>query len=110
MRGTSSASDKLEDVFTGFLGARKTSSVVIDADDNPIVAYSDEKLVKLAWWDGSHWKMETVLEAQAGTPFGQQVSMGVDAEGVLHLTFADVTSKARPGVKGSIMYAVGTPG
>jgi hypothetical protein len=102
--------DKLDNVFTGFFGARKTSSLVLGGDDNPILAYSDEKFVKLAWWDGSDWIIETVQEAQGSTPFGQQVSMGIDAEGVLHLTFADVTNKGRPGVKGSINYAVGTPG
>lgn len=102
--------DRLDNVFTGFFGARKTSSLVLDGDGNPIVAYSDEKFVKLAWWDGSDWNIETVQEAQPSTPFGQQVSMDIDAGGVLHLTFADVTNKGRPGVKGSIMYAVGTPG
>ena len=102
--------DRLDNVFTGFFGARKNSSLVLDGDDNPIVVYSDEQIVKLAWWDGSDWNLETVQEAQSGAPFGQQVSMGIDTEGVLHLTFADVKSKGRPGVKGSIKYAVGTRG
>ncbi len=43
---------KLENVVTGFLGARKNSSLVFDSEDNPIVAYSDEDVVKLALWDG----------------------------------------------------------
>ena len=101
--------DKLENVFTGFLGARKTSSVVLDADDNPIVAYSDEDVVKLAVWDGSQWLSETAFTSN-GTPWGQQVSMGIDEDGVLHLTFADVSAKSSPGVRGSVMYAKGTPG
>jgi len=101
--------DKLENVFTGFLGARKTSSIVLDGNDNPIVAYSDEDLIKLAVWDGGQWLIDTAFTAD-GDPFGQQVSMAIDGDGVLHLTFADVTSKSSPGVKGSVMYAKGTPG
>ena len=101
--------DKLEDVFTGFFGARKTSSLVLDGDDNPIVAYSDEKVVKLAVWDGSQWVSDTIKTAD-GAPLGQQVSMAIDSNGLLHLTFADVTRKGGPGVMGSILYALGTPG
>ncbi len=101
--------DKLENVSKGFFGARKTSSPVLDADDNPIVAYSDEVVIKLALWDGSDWTSETVLTAD-GDPLGQQVSMALDAENVLHLAFADVARKGSPGVKGSIKYARDTPG
>ena len=100
--------DKLEKVFTGFLGARKTSSIVLDADDNPIVAYSDEEVVKLAVWDGDQWLIETAFTSD-GIPWGQQVSMDIDSDGGLHLTFADVASKSSPGVMGSVMYAKGTP-
>ena len=101
--------DELEDVFGGHFGARKTSSLVLDAADNPIVAYSDESVIKLALWDGSNWISDTVLTAD-GDPLGQQVSMALDGDNVLHLTFADVTRKRDPGVKGSIKYARGTPG
>ena len=101
--------DKLENVFRGFFGARKTSSLVLDADDNPIVAYSDEAVIKLALWDGSNWISDTVLTAD-GDPLGQQVSLGLDGDNVLHLTFADVGRKGSPGVKGNIKYARGTPG
>ena len=101
--------DKLEDVALGHFGARKISSLVLDADDNPIVAYSDEKAVKLAILDGSQWVTDTIKTAD-GDPLGQQVSMAIDGNGLLHLTFADVTRKGGPGVKGSILYALGTPG
>ena len=100
--------DQLENVFRGFFGARKTSSLVIDRNDNPIVAYSDEDVVKLAIWDGFNWITDTVLTAD-GDPLGQQVSMAMDSDGVLHLTFADVSMKSSPGVVGSIKYAKGTP-
>ena len=101
--------DQLESVFTGFFGARKTSSLVFDRDDNPIVAYSDEAIIKVAIWDGSNWITDTVLTAD-GDPLGQQVSVAMDIDGVLHLTFADVTRKSSPGVTGSIKYARGTTG
>ena len=100
--------DKLNDVFLGFFGARKTSSVVLDEDDHPIVVYSDEDVIKLGWWDGARWNLETVLTAIEST-LGQQVSLGIDQAGSLHLTFADMTVKAPPGVEGAVKYAKGTP-
>ncbi len=100
--------DKLDNVFLGHFGARKTSSLVLDPQDNPIVAYSDEQVIKLAWWDGSRWKIETAVEA-GGTTLGQQVSLALDGSGVLHLTFADKVVKSSPGVTGLIKYARGTP-
>ena len=89
-------------------GARKTSSLVLGTDDRPIVAYSDEQIVKVAWWDGSRWYLETVLTVE-DPPLGQQVSLAVDGSGVLHLTFADVTRKGGAGVKGAVKYARGIP-
>ena len=100
--------DRLEAPFLGFLGARKNSSLVLDGQDNPVVAYSDERAVKVAAWDGSTWAIETVHTA-GSDPLGQQVSLSMDPSGGLHLTFAVVTRKSPPGVKGPIMYASGTP-
>lgn len=99
--------DKLDDVFLGFLGARKNSSLVLDPDDNPIVAYSDEQAIKLAWHDGSQWNLEPVLTA-GDSPLHQQVSLALDSNGDLHLTFADVERRSDPGVRGPIKYARGT--
>ena len=81
--------DKLEDVALGHFGARKTSSLVLHPDDSPIVAYSDESVIKLALSDGSDWVTHTVLTVD-GDPLGQQVSMALDGDGVLHMTFAEV--------------------
>ena len=100
--------DKLDSVFQGFFGARKTSSVVVGLDNNPVVAYSDEALLKVASWDGTQWNAETVTTAGC-QPLGQQVSLTLDPQGVLHLTFADARRKAGPGVIGNVMYARGTP-
>ena len=99
---------ELSNVVIGHFGARKISSLVLDKNDNPIIAFSDEDIIKLAWWDGSEWQVETVLTAE-GTPLGQQVSLALDNDGVLHLTFADAAGKRPPGVTGVIFYAMGTP-
>ena len=72
------------------------------------MVYSDLQVIKVAWWDGSKWNLETVLNAD-GLPFGQQVSIAIDAAGILHLTFANVERQGSPGVKGSILYARGVP-
>jgi hypothetical protein len=62
--------DKLDNLVVGFTGARKTSSIVLDFEQNSIVAYSDESVINLASSDGSEWILETVVEA-VGLPFGQ---------------------------------------
>ena len=62
--------DKLDNLVVGFTGARKTSSIVLDFEQNPIVAYSDESVINLASSDGSEWILETEVEA-VGLPFGQ---------------------------------------
>ena len=36
--------------------------------------------------------------------------MAIDGDGVLHLTFADVTDKGSPGVRGNVKYARGILG
>ena len=100
--------DKLDSVFLGHFGARKTNSLVLGTDDRPIVAYSDEQVIRVAWRDGSRWNLETVLTVE-DPPLGQQVSLAVDGSGVLHLTFADVTRKGGAGVKGAVKYARGIP-
>ena len=44
---------ELGNVVIGHFGARKINSLVLDENDNPIIAFSDEDVIKLAWWDGS---------------------------------------------------------
>ena len=68
-------------------------------------------MVKLASWNslnGGGWDIETVATADKA-PLGQQVDMALDGQGVLHITFADVSRKSQPGVLGTVMYARGTP-
>ena len=100
---------ELANVFLGHFGARRTSSLVLDEQDRPIVAYADEQEVKLGWWDGSSWHLDTVFTA-GDVPLAQQVSLDIDSSGTLHLTFATVSRKAQPGVVGDVMYARGVRG
>ena len=100
--------DELKNVSLGFHGARRISSLVLDQEDNPIIAYSDEQVIKVAWWDGSGWSVETVV-TDGESDLGQQVSLALDGSGVLHLTFADNTVKGGVGVLGTVKYARGTP-
>ncbi|MCH9018378.1 MAG: hypothetical protein IIB89_11540 [Chloroflexi bacterium] len=54
------------------------------------------------------WDIRTVAAAD-GADLGQQVSLALDPQGMLHLTFANVSRKGPPGVLGTVMYARGTP-
>ena len=99
--------DTLEDVSLGHFGARNIVSVALDGD-KPVLAYSDTRIIKLAWWDGSDWNLETVLEI-GDTPFGQQISMALDSSGSLHLTYVEVINPGGHGVWGPVKYARGVP-
>ena len=98
--------DLLENVEMGHFGTRKTSSLVLDAEGTPVVAYSDERVIKLATLRPSGWNLETVYTA-GELPLGQQVSMTMDATGGIHLTFAEVAQKGQS-VRGPVKYIKGT--
>lgn len=100
--------DEVDEVALGHFGARKNSSLVLDDAGNPIVAYSDERVLKLAMWQEDAWHIE-IVETAGSSPLGQQVSLALDGAGILHLTFAEVERKGSPGVQGAIRYARGTP-
>lgn len=82
--------------------------MTLDADDNPIVVYSDQSTIKLSHFDGEEWSTETVT-TRGDLPFGQLVSLDIDAEGMLHLAFTVVERRDAPGVLGAVTYARGTP-
>ena len=60
--------DTLSKLTFGFVGARNITSVVVDGAGNPWIAYSDEKLIKLAVWNGSAWEIGT-LDRESCTVF-----------------------------------------
>ena len=99
---------QVDDLFMGFRGARLITSIVMDSSDSPIVAYSDQSTIYIAYQEGSSWKNE-VIRHRGDLPFGQLVSLGIDVEDTLHLAFTEVTRREFPGVSGTVMYARGTP-
>ncbi|MFQ5934576.1 MAG: hypothetical protein ACE5KI_08045, partial [Dehalococcoidia bacterium] len=84
-------------------------SLVLDENENPIIVYSDQSIIKLAYLkDFPHWQIETVATA-GDVPFGQLVSLEIDSDGVLHLAYTEVESRTSPGISGAVKYARGTP-
>ncbi len=95
----------LEEIRFGFTGARNITSLALDSQGNPWIAYSDEAVLKLAVWDGSLWQMETVIDADS-RPLGQLVSLKLDSEDQPHIAFFEVTN-SNP-LEGMVKYAKGT--
>ncbi len=54
------------------------------------------------------WHPE-VVRYRAELPFGQLVSLAIDADDTLHLAFTEVSRREFPGVFGTVMYGRGTP-
>ena len=97
----------LENLVFGFIGARNVTSLALDSQGNPWIAYSDEKSMKLAIWDGSAWQTQTVVDAGA-RPLGQQVSLKLDSQDEPHIAYYEVTNKSP--LDGVVMYAQGSRG
>ena len=96
----------LDKLTFGFVGARNITSLALDDQGNPWIAFSDEKKLELAVWDGSDWKTTTVVEAGSKV-LGQLVSLKLDSSGNPHITYFEVTKKGP--LDGIVMYAKGTP-
>ncbi len=90
----------------GFVGARNITSLALDGEGNPWIAYSDEKRLNLAVWDGSDWKIDSVVDAGSKT-LGQLVSLKLDSQGRPHIAYFEVSSKGP--LSGTVKYALGTP-
>ena len=99
--------DSLDALSFGFIGARNITSIALDSSGTPFIAYTDEKVVKLAVWDGSTWQVSAVFDAGQGE-LGQIVALALDDQDRPHLTYFEVTN-SRP-LDGMVKYAVGTSG
>ena len=97
--------DDLPDLSFGFIGARNITSVAVDSKGNPWVAYSDERVVKLAVWEGSTWLIETVVDSE-DIELGQLVSLKLDSRDQPHIAYFEVSDKSP--LNGRIKYAKGT--
>lgn len=93
---------RLDNVVLGFTGARNITSIDVDGEGSPSIAFSDESTLTLATLKDGRWETETVVEA-AQTPLGQIVSLKLDGNGRPHIAYALVTSK-KP-LDGSIWHA-----
>ncbi len=96
--------DTLHNVYIGFAGARNMTSLALDAQGNPHVSYGDEKVLKLAKWDGVLWRRETVLDVST-TPIilGQLTSLKLDQKSDPHIAYYEVTNKSP--LTGVVKYA-----
>ena len=94
----------LDKLSFGFVGARHITSLALDSEGNPWIAYSDEEKIMLAVWDGSAWQTQTAVDAE-GKILGQLVVLKVDSKDQPHLTYFEVTSKSP--LNGRVMYAKG---
>ena len=98
---------RVSDLFMGFRGARLTTSVVIDSNNSPVVAYSDQSTIYVGWQEDGGWKNE-VVKRRGELPFGQLVSLDIGEDDTLHLAFTEVFRRDFPGVRGNVMYGRGT--
>ena len=96
----------LDDLSLIWPGPRRFTSVALGPDHQPWIAYSDEKVLNIAVWDGSSWQTQTVVKAGDET-FGQHVFLKLDSNGHPHLAYFEVTS--REPLTGVVKYAKGTP-
>ncbi len=92
----------LDDVRLGMTGARRNSSLALDAGGVPHVAFSDQGTVKYATRTDSGWDIVEVATA-GDRPFSQLVSLKVDMAGIPHLAFVELTRSDPLG--GLIVYA-----
>ena len=100
---------ELKDLLFGFEGARNITSIQVDGEGNPVIAYSDTSNIKVARWNGSGWDTETLTTRKdRGKEFGQLVSLKLDGTGRAHLTWFEITERGP--LDGVVMYALGTPG
>jgi len=94
--------DILRDIVIGVAGARNVTSLALDTEGNPWIAYGDQQVVRLASFDGNLWDTETVVVAQ-GDPFGQIASLQLDGDDRPHLAYSVVTNQQV--LDGFILYA-----
>ncbi|MFQ5794332.1 MAG: hypothetical protein ACE5JP_04705 [Candidatus Bipolaricaulia bacterium] len=97
--------DRLNNVSLGFVGARNLTSLVLDEADRPRISYSDERMLKLALYDGTAWNIETAI-SNPERPLGQMTSLDYNGE-AFHIATFDVASQSP--LNGRILYIRGVP-
>ena len=96
--------DTLNDVRISFSGARNMTSLRMDVSNRLHLAYSDQKIIKYAFFDGVGWNKEIVLDLTGQSILlGQQTSLGVANDNSLHITYYEVTNLGP--LDGQVKYA-----
>ena len=91
----------LDDVRLGMTGARRNSSLALDAQGVPHVVFSDQGAIRYATRTDAGWDVEEIVTA-ADRSFGQLVSLKLDDAGTPHLAFTELTSTGP--LNGLIVY------
>ena len=75
-----------------------------DPPGTPATAYSAQPTIQPAWRQADGWRIETVLQAD-GDPFGQTISLALDAADTPHLTYFVATDLTQ--LDGVVFYLRG---
>jgi len=92
--------DTLRNVSLSF--ARNMTSLVLDSNGRPRIAYSDQSVLKYATFTGSSWVNDTVV-IDSNLALGQLASLKLDVLDRPHIAYFAVTSF--PPLDGNVMYA-----
>ena len=95
----------IEDLSLPWRGPQRLTSLALDRSNRPWIAYTDEKTVALASWDGASWRTETVAETDGAT-LGKIVSLKIGPDGLPHVAYFELAGENAE--TGSIRYAKGT--
>jgi len=100
--------DRMEDINIAFIGARRSMSLALDAQDRPHIAYSDRTSVRYTRKNGDSWETGQIvaLPSSVDLELGQLVSLALEANGRPHLTFFELPLNASKST-GTVYYAVG---
>ena len=80
----------LANVALGPVGARRNSSLALDALGVPHVAFSDRSVIRYATRTDAGWQVDEIATADGGVPLGQLVSLELDGAGTPHLAFYEM--------------------
>lgn len=81
----------LDEIPTGYTGARRITHIQIDGNDRPHIVMGDERGVWHATLDGGVWDVIQIAE-KGELRLGQLVSFALDAADTPHIAFFEVTS------------------
>ena len=96
---------ELADLTFGFNGARHSTSIALDSEGRPWVAFSDRKHVYVAVQDGDGWATVQAFDSGFQT-LGQLVTLALDGQDNAHIAFFQATN-LQP-LQGRVKYLSGS--